>query len=114
LLEQAPVRTGDSGALEKPYRSNPDTWWLDGPLANADAETAFAPIAAFQDELREAGPESVQLYERFTLHLSPDDVAALDRRILAILDEYVETDHERRDQPALGGIFILHRHAEPT
>src|SRR5687768_14537725 len=32
LLQQAPVRTGASGALEKPYRSTGTTWWLDGPL----------------------------------------------------------------------------------
>jgi DNA-binding transcriptional ArsR family regulator len=109
LLQQAPVRTGDSGALEKPYRSTGQSWWLDGPLANATPEESFAPVEAFQDELREAGPESVQLSTRFTLHLSPEDVVELDRRILAILDEYVESEDQRRDQPALGGIIILHR-----
>jgi len=60
----------------------------------------FAPAQAFQDELREAGPGSVQPFARFMLHLSPEDVAALDRRILAILDEYIETDDQRLDQPA--------------
>jgi DNA-binding transcriptional ArsR family regulator len=109
LLQQAPVRTGDSGALEKPYRSTGQSWWLDGSLAHATPEASFAPVEAFQDELREAGPGSVQLSTRFTLHLSPEDVAELDRRILAILDEYVETEDLRRDQPALGGIIILHR-----
>ena len=69
----------------------------------------FAPIEAFQDELREAGPDSVPTYERFVLHLSPEDVEELDRRILAILDEYVETDDQRLDRPAHGGIFVLHR-----
>jgi DNA-binding transcriptional ArsR family regulator len=112
LLEQAPVRTGDSGALEKPYQSTGQTWWLDGPLEDFDADTRFAPIAAFQDELREAGPGSVQLFERFALHLSPEDAAELDRRILVILDEYIATDDKRRDQPAHGGIFVLHRLAE--
>jgi DNA-binding transcriptional ArsR family regulator len=112
LLEQAPVRTGDSGALEKPYRSASPTWWLDGPLNDFDADARFAPIAAFQDELREAGPGSVQLFERFALHLSPEDAAELDRRILVILDEYMDTDDNRRDQPAHGGIFVLHLLAE--
>lgn len=112
LLEQAPVRTGESGALEKPYRSHGQTWWLDGPLNDADAETRFAPVEAFQEDLREAGPASVQLYERLALHLSPEDVAELDRRILLVLDEYVETDDQRLDQPLLSGIFLLHRVAE--
>jgi len=109
LLKPAPVRTGDTGALEKPYRSTGQSWWLHDPLANVKPDASFTPIEAFQDELREAGPGSVQLTTRFTLHLSPEDVATLDRRILAILDEYVETEDQRLDQPALGGIIILHR-----
>ena len=112
LLQPAPVRTGDSGALEKPYRSTGHTWWLDGPLNDFEPDARFAPVQAFQDELREAGPASVQLFERFVLHLSPEDVEELDRRILAILDEYVETDDQRLDRPALGGIVALHRLAD--
>jgi DNA-binding transcriptional ArsR family regulator len=112
LLEPAPVRTGDSGALEKPYRSTGTTWWLDGPLEGAETDTRFAPVEAFQDELRQAGLASVQVYERFALHLSAKDVAELDRRILTILDEYVDTDDQRLDQPMLNGIFLLHRLAE--
>jgi DNA-binding transcriptional ArsR family regulator len=109
LLQPAPVRTGESGALEKPYRSDGRSWWLDGPLNEADPLTAFAPIQAFQEELREAGPESVQCYERFTLHLSPDQLAEFDRRIIEVRDEYIESDEERLDQPLLGGIVVLHR-----
>lgn len=112
LLQPAPVRTGESGALEKPYRSTATSWWLDNPLGAAEPEVRFSPIAAFQEELAEAGPESVSTQARFTLHLSDEDVAELDRRILAILDEYVETDHERRDRPAHGGIVVVHRLAD--
>lgn len=114
FLEQAPVRTGDSGALEKPYRSTGRSWLLSlgEPLATMDDEASLAPIEAFQDELREAGPGAVQVFERFALHLSPEDVVELDLRIVAILDEYVETDDQRLDQPELGGIFVLHRLAE--
>src|SRR6266511_300890 len=101
--------SGEPGALETPYRSTGQSWWLHDPLANVKPDASFTPIEAFQDELREAGPGSVQLTTRFTLHLSPEDVATLDRRILAILDEYVETEDQRLDQPALGGIIILHR-----
>ncbi|HEY3261979.1 MAG TPA: winged helix-turn-helix domain-containing protein [Pseudonocardiaceae bacterium] len=113
LLEQAPVRTGDSGALEKPYRSTDRSWWLDDPLAKAGAGAALAPIEAFQDELREAGPGSIQTFARFALHLSAEDATELERRILAILDEYIETDDRRLDQPAHGGILVLHRLAPP-
>jgi DNA-binding transcriptional ArsR family regulator len=112
LLVPTEVRAGESGALEKPYRSTGLSWWLDGPLSKSDPDEAFAPIEAFQAELAEAGRESVQTFERFTLHLSPDELAELDRRIVAVLDEYIETDHERRDRPALGGMFVLHRLAD--
>lgn len=107
FLEQAPVRTGESGALEKPYRSAMNTWWLSAPPS-----AGHAPIEAFGEELAEAGPDSVQTYARFMLHLSPEQVRELDRRICAVLDEYIETDDERLDQPPLGGIFVLHRLAE--
>jgi len=112
LLEPAPVRTGDSGALEKPYRSTGRSWWLDDPLADAEPAAALAPWEAFQDELREAGPGSVATFARFMLHLSPEDVTELDRRILAVLDEYIETDDQRRDHPAHGGMVMVHRLAE--
>jgi DNA-binding transcriptional ArsR family regulator len=108
LIEAAPVRTGESGALEKPYRSTGQSWWLDGGIDGTYAEVALAPLEAFDAELREAGPAAVATFERFTLHLSPDDVAELDRRILAVLDEYVETDSLRADQPTHGGVFVLH------
>ncbi|PSL58482.1 helix-turn-helix protein [Saccharothrix carnea] len=107
FLEPGEVRTGASGALEKPYRSTGISWWLDGPPADTGANTA--PLEAFQEELREAGPESVRTYARFALHLSPEDVAELDRRISAVLDEYVATEDERRHLPLHGGIVVVHR-----
>ena len=110
LLQPVPVRTGESGALEKPYRSDGRSWWLS--LGDAATDASLAPLEAFQEELREAGPDAVATFTRFALHLSPEDVETLDRRILAILDEYVETDSERLDQPAHGGILVLHRLAQ--
>jgi len=112
LLAPAEVRTGDSGALEKPYRSTGVSWWLDGPLNKSDTDIRLAPLAAFQAELDEAGPESVQTFERFTLHLSPAELVEFDRRILAVLDEYIESDDQRLDRPALGGMFVMHRLAD--
>jgi DNA-binding transcriptional ArsR family regulator len=111
LLEQAPVRTGESGALEKPYRAKARSWWLDdSPETGADA--AFAPVEAFQDELRAAGPESVRIFLRFAAHLSAQDVADLERSIMELMDGYLTTDDQRRDQPAYGGLIVLHRLAD--
>jgi DNA-binding transcriptional ArsR family regulator len=111
LLEPAPVRAGESGALEKPYRSKARSWWLDDrPGTGTDA--AFAPVEALQEELRAAGPAAVRTFVRFALHLSVEDAAELDRRLMALLDEYTATDAERSDQPAHGGIVVLHRLAD--
>ncbi|TCP56158.1 helix-turn-helix protein [Tamaricihabitans halophyticus] len=108
LLEPAPVRSGNSGALEKPYRSTERTWQLNNPLAGADEQGQLAPVEAFQDELRAAGPGALREFERFALHLSAEQAAELDLRIHAIINEYLETDHERLDQPLHGGLFALH------
>lgn len=107
FLEPTAPRTGASGALEKPYRSTGKSWWLSSPLTPGDP--AEPGLTAFAEELAEAGPGAVSAFARFTLHLSPDDVDRLDRRLLAVLDEFIESDHERRDQPAHGGIVVLHR-----
>jgi DNA-binding transcriptional ArsR family regulator len=122
LLEPAPIRTGTSGALEKPYRSTGQSWWLsaygdtdDGePYDDRDDERSLAPIEAFQAELREAGPGSVRTFARFMLHLSEAEVRELDRRLLAVLDEYIQSDHQRLDRPALGGLVVLHQLADPA
>jgi predicted ArsR family transcriptional regulator len=122
LLEPAPIRTGTSGALEKPYRSTGRSWWLSGygdtddgqPYDDRTDESSLATIEAFQAELREAGPGSVRTFARFMLHLSEEDVRELDRRLLAVLDEYIQTDHQRMDRPALGGIIVLHQLADPA
>jgi DNA-binding transcriptional ArsR family regulator len=113
FLEPAPVRTGERGALEKPYRATRKSWWLSNPMAALDAEARLAPVEAFQDELREAGPESIQFFDRFALHLSPEEADTLERRILTILDEYIATDDERLDRPLYGGLLVLHRLATP-
>ncbi|WP_017568801.1 ArsR/SmtB family transcription factor [Nocardiopsis halotolerans] len=112
LLLPAPVRTGASGALEKPYRATGETWWLDGPLLDTDTGSAAAPVEAFQQELAEAGSESVRTFARFVLHLSDEEVAELDRRIVAVLDEYVATEDQRLDRPVYSGAFLLHRPAD--
>jgi DNA-binding transcriptional ArsR family regulator len=122
LLEPATVRTGTSGALEKPYRSTGQSWWLAGygdtdegePYDDTTDEHSLATVEAFQAELREAGPGSVRTYARFMLHLSEEEVRELDRRILEVLDEYILTDDQRLDRPALGGIVLIHQLADPV
>lgn len=109
FLEPAEVRTGESGALEKPYRSTGRSWTLNTALEKAGPDGPLAPVEAFQQELREAGPDALSGLSRFMLHLSPEDVDELNRRIYRVIREYTESDKQRQDQPAYGGIFVLHR-----
>lgn len=109
LLEPADVRTGAGGALERPYRATGATWWLDDPLRGTAPDVRFGPVAAALDDALAAGPDAVTTSAAFRLHLSDDDLAELDRRILAVLDEYVATDDQRLDRPLHRGLFLLHR-----
>ena len=59
FLEPAEVRTGESGALEKPYRSAGRSWNLDTALRDACPDGPLAPIEAFREELTEAGPDAI-------------------------------------------------------
>ena len=107
FLETTQIRSGLRGALEKPYRSTGLSWRL--ALDGTAADGSLAPVEAFTDELREAGPGAVSKMSRFALHLSPEGAEELAQRIVGILDEYVTTESQRADLPVYGGIFVLHR-----
>src|SRR4029450_1427856 len=80
LLVPAPIRTGTSGALEKPYRNTGQSWWLsasgdtDGgePYDDRNDELSLASIGAFQAELREAGPGPRRSLAPFMPHRSEE------------------------------------------
>ncbi len=114
FLERAEPRHGPTGALEKPFKATGLSWTLD--LGTDHADATLAMLDAFRAELAEAGPESVESSSRFVLHLDATAQAEMMERLQAILDEYTETDDERRaaGQPRLGGLFILHELADPS
>lgn len=112
FLEPAAVRTGESGALEKPYRSTGRSWNLATALDEPGPGGPLAPVEAFREELTEAGPEALASLSRFVLHLSEADAEDLITRIHALLNEYTQSDHERLGSPAYGGIFALHRSSD--
>lgn len=105
------VRTGESGAMERPYRSTRLSWQID--LGPADVDGGVPMLDAFLEEFAEAGADSVVFLSRFVLHLTDDEREALAGRIQVILDEYSETDDVRRDagSPPVNGLAILHRNA---
>ena len=82
---------------------------MSDPLADAEPDVRFGPVDIALAEARSAGPEGLATYASFLLHLSPDEVEELDRRILAVLDEYIDSDGTRLDRPAHRGLVVLHR-----
>lgn len=112
FLEPADVRTGVSGALEKPYRSTGRSWNLDTALQEAGPDGPLAPLDALREELTEAGPAALANLSRFVLHLSPQDAEDVINRVYAVLSEYTDTDRLRSAQPSYGGLFVLHKTAD--
>lgn len=111
FLEPAEIRTGVSGALEKPYRSTGRSWNLDTALHTAGPDGPLAPLAELREELTEAGPDALANLSRFVLHLSPQDAEDLVTRVYAVLSEYMDTDEQRSNEPSYGGVFVLHKRA---
>ncbi|GAA1345916.1 ArsR/SmtB family transcription factor [Arthrobacter roseus] len=112
FLEPADIRKGDSGALEKPYRSTGRSWNLRGALGKANSGGPLAPVEAFREELNNAGPDALASLSRFVLHLSEEDLKDVVGRIHQVLSDYTDSDKQRADQPAYGGIFVLHRSSD--
>ena len=101
------VRQGAKGALEKPYRATGRSWNLsleESPVP-VDAE---AMLEAFQAELAEAGPGAASGFNRLALTLNKASQEELQRRVLAILDEYVDRPADPDGEP-LGLFFAMHR-----
>lgn len=103
------VRTGESGAMERPYRATRLSWQID--LGPTDVDGGVPMLDAFLEEFAEAGPTSVAFLSRFSLHLTDEEREEMTGRVQAILDEYVGNDDVRRDagSPPVSGMAILHR-----
>ena len=95
------VRQGEKGALEKPYRATGMSWTL-----------SLDMLEAFTAELEEAGPDAATGFSRLALTLNKASQEELQRRVLAILDEYVDRPADPDGEP-LGLFFAMHRRPSP-
>ena len=118
LLEAVGVRQGASGAYEKPYRATGLSWQLrfPRPEGDEDQEDAGEPamLAAFRQELAEAGADSIGELTRFHLHLDEDEVERFAERLRALIEEFLAGDdaRRRRGAPDHGGIVVVHKLAK--
>lgn len=91
FLEPEPVRTGERGALERPYRATGRTWGLavldlDEPELVQSVDLAL--LAAHRAEFIEGGPDASRDVSRGVLRLRPESLNELKDRMSALLTEF--------------------------
>ena len=113
LLESTGVRQGESGAYEKPYRSTGLSWKLGFADVLEDEDSGdIASLAAFRDELREAGNQSMAELTRFHLHLDEADLEQFIDAFKDLVNSYGDRNSAESLNPGFGGIFAIHRLAD--
>jgi DNA-binding transcriptional ArsR family regulator len=114
FLTAGEVRSGPSGALEKPYRSTGRSWQLDvGRDQRGDASLAM--LDAVREELAAAGPEALQTSTRFVVRLPDEELHAWLTELQARVDAVVERSRELAaaggQHPAHAAVVVVHRMA---
>ena len=108
FLAAQPVRTGNRGALEKPYLATGKSWTLRVNRPEDQELQLEAMVEAVRDELVEAGAESWMTGARLGLKLSPKRAKALQRRIDAMIRDAADADDDP-DGDEFGLFVVLHR-----
>ncbi|ONI80026.1 transcriptional regulator [Actinosynnema sp. ALI-1.44] len=94
FLAPEPVRTGEHGALERPYRATSRTRGLS--ILHDDTglgqRVELAVLGAHRAELIAAGVDSGRGSHRGVLRLRPESVASLNDRIREVIAEYADED----------------------
>lgn len=108
FLAAEPVRSGDRGALEKPYRATGKSWNLRISRPEDQATEMVAVLDAVREEMLEAGPEQWLTGARLGLRLSEAAAAELTDRIEALVQEYAARPGDP-DGVAHGLYVNLHR-----
>jgi DNA-binding transcriptional ArsR family regulator len=108
FLAAEPVRSGESGALERPYRATGRTWGLvavDLDQPELVQRVDLAILSAHRAELVEAGPDSGRDISRGIMRLGPASLDELKGRMEALLVEFIA--REERDGEPLSYLWSL-------
>ncbi len=109
FLAAQPVRNGQHGALERPYRSTGLSIRLAWDTAESPGllqRIEIAALHAVRAELIDAGPSAIRDQFRGTLRLTPEVRCELADRLHALLDEFSSRDDP--DGEPLSLLWIMH------
>lgn len=112
FLAVGEVRSGPSGALEKPYRSTGRSWQIGVPPGQS-GDASFAMLDAVREELADAGPDALVASARFVVRVPEDELQAWLTEVQAGIDALVERSGELASGadalPAFAAAFLVHR-----
>lgn len=117
FLRAEPVRTGQRGALEKPYRTTGLSWRLElladdqpaGLAGRVEQAVVDAYRAELTDALGEFGPRALRTQTRAPLRLNERSQAELNERLEAVLADFLD----RNDADGERLSFLVSMHVRP-
>jgi len=89
FLEPLAARPGPRGSRERPYRATGKSWWLDGDMTPGAAD---AMLEAFLAEVRDVDATQVSNWLRLAMRLTRDDLEAMSKELLELLERYRERE----------------------
>ena len=108
FLAPQQLRSGERGALEKPYLATRKSWVLSVSRPEDRATVGLAVHDAVRGELAEAELDDMSAHARLGLKLSREAAAELRERIEAFVQE-LHDQPEEPDGDAYGFYVVLHR-----
>ncbi len=108
FLEAQAVRTGNAGALEKPYKTTSKSIGLAIPHLDDRLSVVVAGLDAARSELLAGGGDGLIYNARLGLRLSEDDMDELTQRIQDLVAEYLKRP-PAPDGQDVGFVSFLHK-----
>ena len=108
FLAPAEVRTGATGALEKPYLATRKSWDLDTTGMPEDDTLSIAMVHAFRDEVLEGGPGALRNMARLGLRLNPASEEELRTRLWEVVEDFAARPPDEDGEP-LALFVAMHR-----
>lgn len=108
FLAAQQVRSGDRGALERPYLATGKSWVLSVSRPEDRTASHLAVLDALRAELAETEADDMLTGARLGLKLSQAAVTELQERIETLIQDLVERDFDP-DGDAYGFYVVLHR-----